>query len=441
MKLFNNRRYVILSIKQEEKAEVVKLAKDHNLGLLYPDLFLREKSDLCQICIDDNRFGGHLMSMICSYEISYLKNRSYRVFKNVKELKEYVKIADQRQDHYFIAEKNIEHYCNYLKTLSSNALKDEYFVVNNIVSFTDSYYLDVKNYVEKTLSKSIKRAITNKEDSLESIYKQLHKIVKLRNDLEDVLDMKIYLINKDNCCKETDAISNAKDINISQAKIKSFLKRTHSYFHSSERSGYFHLNVINQNLDTIFNVFNYKLKAEGTISYKHEVFSSVRKLGYLEMLPNYLVGEKKGKKWDYISILERLLYTLKIYDCYPLSSNDLIPLAFKTIDEVEALAKKLLSLKYVDEDDLANCAKHNYPPVAVIVEPNKKSFRAGGSITVMACMCHSMRRKPLYIQDLLNNFDKIITSYDFVFHNLLLLEITNDPKRFNTGLYRLEKTK
>ena len=200
---------------------------------------------------------------------------------------------------------------------------------------------------------------------------QLNKVVKLRNELDDVLNTNIYLINRNNCQKEPDTLSNANNNNVSRMRMRSYLKRIHSYFHPSERSGYFYLNVINQNLDTIFNVFNYKLKAEGTISYKHKVFDTVRKLGYPEHLPSYLVGEKKGEKWDYVSILKRLHYTLKIYDCYPLLSNSLIPLAFKTREEVETLAKKFVSLKYKDTDDLANCTKHKYPPVAVIVEPNK----------------------------------------------------------------------
>ena len=439
MKLFNNRVYVILHIKQKEKADAVKLAEDHNLPLMYPDMFLNEISDLCQICIDDGHLGGHLMSMICSYEISYLRNKSYRLFKNVKELKEYVRIADQREEHYFVSEKSTEHYYSYVKTLSFNALKEEYFLVKNIVDYTDSYYLATKGFVEKTLSNSIKRSISKKEDTLEAVYKQLNKVVKLRNELDDVLNTNIYLINRNNCCKEPDTLSDANNNNVSQMRMRSYLKRIHSYFHLSERSGYFYLNVINQNLDTIFNVFNYKLKAEGTISYKHKVFDIVRKLGYPEHLPNYLVGEKKGKKWDFVSVLKRLLYTLKIYDCYPLLSNSLIPLAFKTREEVETLAKKFVSLKYKDTDDLANCTKHKYPPVAVIVEPNKKAFRAGGGITVMACMCNSRRRKPLYISDLLEHFEKVITNYDFVYHNLLLLKITSDKSRFKPQVLSLKE--
>ena len=439
MKLFNNHLYVILHIKQKEKAEVVKIAHDHNIPLAYPKMFLEEISDLSQICIDDEHLGGHLMSMICAYEIDYLQNKSCRLFKNVKELKEYVKNADQRQDYYFIFEKSTERYYTYVKSLSFDALKEEYFLVKNIVNYTDSYYLATKNFVEKTLSNSIKRSINKKEDTLEAVYKRLNKIVKLRNELDDVINTNIYLVHRDNCCKEPDALLSAKNDNVSQTRIKFYLKRIHSYFHSSERSGYFYLKVINQNLDTIFNVFNYKLKAEGTISYKHKVFDSVRELGYPEYLPSYLVGDKKGKKWDHVSVLKKLLYTLKIYDCYPLLSNNLIPLAFKTSEEVETLAKKLASLKYKDMNDLANCTKHNYPPVAVIVEPNKRLFESGGGRTVMACMCSSRKRKPLYISDLLEHFDKIITNHDFVYHNLLLLKITSDKSRFKPQVLSLKE--
>lgn len=146
-------------------------------------------------------------------------------------------------------------------------------------------------------------------------------------------------------------------------------------------------------------------------------------------------------EWDYVSVLERMLFSLKIYDCYPLLNNTVIPLAYKNVNEVEELAKKLVGLGYKDKDDLCNAAKHEYPPVAVIVEPHKKIIREGGGITVMACMCSSRRRKPLYIKDFLNNFEKIIEENDFVFHNLLLLKITNNSKRSKAGVYSLEKDK
>ena len=429
MKLFNNRRYVILTIKQKEKAEVVKLAKDHGLGLMYPSIFLEEVNNLIQTCIDDECLGGHLMSMICAYEISYLRNKQYRIFKNVKELKKYVEIADKRQESYFVMEKDTEHYFSYVKSLSFDDLKTEYFLVKAIVDYTDSYYLATKNYVEKTLTNSIKRDIYKKEDSLDAVYKHLNKLVKLRNELDDVLNTEIYLINKDNCSKEPDSVSTAKNDNVSQMRMRSYLKRIHSYFHSSERSGFFYLNVIYKNIDTIFNVFNFKLKCEGTISYEHKALEGVRELGYQKHLPDYLVGNGKGKNWDYLSILKRLVYSLKVYDCYPLLSNSIIPLAYKNLEEIECLANKLIELGYRDLDDLVNCTKHKYRPIAVIIEPHKKIFRDGPSRTVMACMCSSRRRKPLYVNELLEHFEPIIINHDFVYHNLLLLQITKERKR------------
>ena len=161
----------------------------------------------------------------------------------------------------------------------------------------------------------------------------------------------------------------------------------------------------------------------------------------MHQLPDYLVGIRNGKTWDYKTILERLLYTLKIYDCYPLLSNNTIPLAFKSIDEVKLLANKLIELGYKDSDDLVNASKHKYPPIAVIVKPEEKEFTDGHSITIMACMCSSQKRKPLYINEFLHNIDKIIINHDFVYHNLLLLEITKMKNRPSGEILSLEEAK
>lgn len=99
MKLFNNKLYVILLIKEEEKWEVINLAKEHNLEILYEDMFINQKGDLHRICIDDNSLGGTLGSIQCFCELNNLKNQGTRVFKNVKELKEYVDKATQRKQH------------------------------------------------------------------------------------------------------------------------------------------------------------------------------------------------------------------------------------------------------------------------------------------------------------------------------------------------------
>lgn len=431
MKLFNNHLYVILSIKQKEKLELVEIAKSHNLDIEYPELFFEEKGDLSRICIDDESLGGYLMTLVCSNEISLLKNKKYRTFKNIKELKGYLNIVDKRKEQYFVLENDINRYLRYVDSLSFEELKDEYYLINNLMDYIDIYYLKIKQYIEKTFTNLIKNDIARKENSIEVVYKHLDKIVKLRDEIDDFLNINIYLINKDN----------NSDLNASNSGMKSYLKRIHYYFHESEQSGYFYLKVIMQNLDTIFNIFNFKLKAEGKVSYKHEVFKQVKKLGYQEYLPNYLVGDKKNKKWDYLSVLDRLLYTLKIYDCYPLLSNDLIPLAFKTREEVEVLSNKLVSIGYKDKDDLIHCTKHKYPPVAVMIEIKNKTFRAGGGITIMACMCSSRKRKPLYISDLLNHFEKIIIHHDFVYHNLLLIDITKDKSRFTPQILSLKEAK
>ena len=59
----------------------------------------------------------------------------------------------------------------------------------------------------------------------------------------------------------------------------------------------------------------------------------------------------------------------------------------------------------------------------------------------MACMCNSRRRKPLYISDLFEHFEKVITNYDFVYHNLLLLKITSDKSRFKPQVLSLKEAK
>ena len=67
MTLFNDHEYLILTIKQEEKADVLDIIKKHNLSIMYPKVF-EEISNLSQFVINDEQFGGHLSSLICWYE-------------------------------------------------------------------------------------------------------------------------------------------------------------------------------------------------------------------------------------------------------------------------------------------------------------------------------------------------------------------------------------
>ena len=182
------------------------------------------------------------------------------------------------------------------------------------------------------------------------------------------------------------------------------------------------------------------MKLEGIISYKHDVYKSIHELGYIEDIPDYLVGKKNKDGWGYISVLKRLLYSLKIYDSNFLS-NESIPVVSKNSEEIEYLAKRLISFGYIDKDDLANSNKHSYIPKFIVIEPNKKIFRDGGGITILSCMCSSRKIKPLYVNDVLEHFDKIIVNYDFVYLHFLLFKINLDRSRETPRLLSLEEAR
>ncbi len=437
MKLFNNKLYVILLIKEEEKREVINLAKEHNLEILYEDMFINQEGDLHRICIDDNSLGGALGSIQCFYELNNLKKQGTRVFKNVKELKEYVDKATERKEHRFVLDKNINDYYEYVKSLDFDSLKNECLLANNIINYIDLYYSFIKYQIEKNLSNSIERSISKNDDNLETVYKELDKIAKLRDEIDDVINIDTYLIDSDMVLNE---IIKPDDKNTTSIKkMRSCLKRMYSYFHFDE-SSYVRLKTINKNLDIIFNIFNYKLKLEGIISYNHDVYKSIHELGYIEDIPDYLVGKKNKDGWDYISVLNRLLYSLKIHDSH-LLNNEYIPVVPKNADEIACLAKRLISIGYIDKDDLVSSNKHSYIPKFILVEPNKKIFRDGGGITILSCICSSRKIKPLYVNDVLEHFDNIIVNYDFVYLRLLLLKINLDKSRETPQLLNLEEAR
>ena len=56
-------------------------------------------------------------------------------------------------------------------------------------------------------------------------------------------------------------------------------------------------------------------------------------------------------------------------------------------------------------------------------------------------MCSSRKIKPLYVNDLLEHFDKIIVNYDFVYLHLLLLKVNLDKSRTAPQLLNLEEAR
>lgn len=95
MSLFNGKRYVILVIKPHEIDYLLNFAKEHNLEILYPDMFeqaKKEKKTLYKIAIDDKSFGGIVSNIVCWHEITLKKD--FGVFRYVKDLKTYLKKID-----------------------------------------------------------------------------------------------------------------------------------------------------------------------------------------------------------------------------------------------------------------------------------------------------------------------------------------------------------
>ena len=418
--LFNNHLYVIRIIKQEEKEELVKIAQEHNLKIAFPNAFLKEKCNLTNHCIDDQRLGGHLMAMIRAYEMSVVKNREYRVFENVKELKEYIKVAQQRIEPYFLEEDDTNHYVDYLKSLSKEQLLDEFHLINNIRNCVDCFYLATKEYIDKEIVAGVKKDINDHNCSFGFIYKHLNKIVGLRDKIDDFLDNDIYLVHKN--------IVKNNNIHLSSQVMENRLIYLHHYIHSYNGS-YSLIKAIDENIDIIFNVFNYKLKAESIISYDHKAYKCFKKLGYVDQLPDYLVGNKVKGRWDYNSVFKRLLYSLKIYDCHPLLSNKLIPLCYKSREEIVRLVDLLKKDGYQDPRNLSNVLDWEHPPIGVIVESQDKIVRPSYGITVMACLASSRHREDMCVSEFIENYDKLVANYDFVFLNLLLMKITKKKQK------------
>lgn len=436
MKLFNGKEYLILSIKQDEKKELLDIIKKHNLEIMYPSVF-EEDSNLVQFTINDKQFGGHLASFICHYEYDIIKNSKREILKDVQGLKEYIKKADERKEPLFLIDGNHQKYFNYVDSLSNHNLKDEYYIVATIISIINSNYLAVKDTIDN-LSKSIKNNLVGAQTK-EDINNYLERIRQLRIDLDQVLDFDIYLVNKNNSNKNLKVGFESDNSSIAHMRMRSFLKKMYQYCHQSNESRLSILKSIRKNLIIIFHLFNYKLNAEGIVSYKHYEYDCIRELGYSEICPDYLVGKKIGKEWDYQSVAERLRYTLKIFDCYPLLSNKFIPVKYCSREEIESFAEKMVELGFKDPDDLCNVSKKEYPPVSIFINTKEKAITHGPGITVMACICSSRKREVLSTKEILNNVDKIINNYDFVFYNLLLLEITNKHQGPKSGIYSIKE--
>lgn len=88
--IFKGVTYVIGVIRKREVKELLKIAKDLGLGIMYPDMFENVECDLYKIAISDDRLGGHVSAIICWQELTVLKSKDWGYFHGVKELKAYI---------------------------------------------------------------------------------------------------------------------------------------------------------------------------------------------------------------------------------------------------------------------------------------------------------------------------------------------------------------
>ena len=185
MKLFNGHTYIILTVKQEEKADFIRFAQKRRIKPYVGYSILQEEGDVHYVYINDKNFGVDINTVLYFYEIQCLHNKEYRIFQNIDELKRYVEVADQRKERPFLTEKETKRYENYLNTLSTSEIKEEWYLAKRWMKETSIYYQKIKESVEMTLVGSIKRSLAQKEVSLESVDQHLMEIVRIRDELDD----------------------------------------------------------------------------------------------------------------------------------------------------------------------------------------------------------------------------------------------------------------
>ena len=95
--LFKGKTYVIGIIKRKEIKEVIKIAKDLGLGIMYPEMFVNVKGNLHRVAISDDRLGGYVPTIVCWQELTVKKSSDWGYFSDVKELKAYIAKVKEEQ--------------------------------------------------------------------------------------------------------------------------------------------------------------------------------------------------------------------------------------------------------------------------------------------------------------------------------------------------------
>ena len=118
-------------------------------------------------------------------------------------------------------------------------------------------------------------------------------------------------------------------------------------------------------------------------------------------------------------------------------TNGQIPLAFKALKEIKALAARLREAGYDANEELNHIYRRKRPIIAVMVDIDSQDVWLT-SVTCMACWCTTYADYPLYISEALEHFDEIFIQKDLGLFNQLLESVQSDHSRPTGSLYVLE---
>jgi len=293
-KLFNGKTYVIKTVKPERIPDLLSLAKENGLKVIYPDLFEDRKEDIHRLVIDDKRLGGMLMVMACDYEISLMKNPAYGVFEDVEDLLRYVRWAKRRKERPFISYKSKHRYISYLFTLDEEGLRKEWAFAKEAVSLLASRRNHHRFNFEHRVLASL-RLVSPKEKAVDYCLAGLNG---LRKFIDMDIGYNIFIL------EEEEPEATPKD-------IMGALVTLFEFIHHGKLSPLLELKTLREKANRILNLFNYKLKVEGKASLDRPLYFCLEQYKVDGRIPDSLIGTKKSGQWDYDSVIRNLNEMLK----------------------------------------------------------------------------------------------------------------------------------
>ena len=117
-----------------------------------------------------------------------------------------------------------------------------------------------------------------------------------------------------------------------------------------------------------------------------------------------------------------------------LISNHQYHVSPQSLEEIDTLVKLLKDRGYKIYHNLENVSNFKRMPIGLCIDNGFDNTNGGKCVfqanaTGMACYCNWSKRKPLYVKEVIDNFNKLIDELDIEFYNKLLDEGLKDTKR------------